>query len=87
MNDKLLKHNGLFFKNSNKSDTEKKINKIIEDIKLPDNFSFNSDCISDTTEKFSNLRSDFVLPSSSKYDILSNSSSKNTDGFIIEKIM
>lgn len=87
MNDKLLKHCGLFFKNSNKSDTEKKINKIMEDMTLPDNFSFNSGCITDATENFSNLRSDFVMPSSAKNDILSNSSSKNDDGFIIEKII
>lgn len=87
MNDKLLKHCGLSLKKSNNSDPEKKAGRIMEDIRLPDNFSFNSHCTTEAAANFSKLRSDFVMPSSAKKDILSNSPSKNEDGFIIKKIM
>lgn len=87
MNNKLFEYCGLFCGEGQLKELERDVDGIMEEIKLPSAVFAVSDAHPESIADCSTLRCDISQPSSLKEEILSNSPSKNSDGFIIKKLM
>ena len=87
MIEKLLIKSGLYIDKTEHNIIEKEISEMLDELKVLSEFKPKFDKIPNKPSFFSELRNDDIKPSSTTSDILSNSKSKNSIGFLVNKII
>ena len=84
---KLLKISGLELNDNEHEIIENEFLEMTKEIEILSSLSCEKNDFSTNSIPYSNLRADIISKSSDKKDVLSNSKSKNNDGFVVTKII